>query len=89
MRVDGELGHGRPCARVAAVGQEGEFKITKDVIQMRIPDGDHKMRRYQVVSMKPIDHSDAPEVGAYKKYDKPQPSAYDKPIAQVPATKPY
>jgi len=82
------LDHKHP--RLLPVGQEGEFKVSKDVIQMRIPDGDHKMRRYQVVAMKPIDHSDAPEVGAYKKYDKPQPSGYDKPIAQVPpTTKPY
>jgi len=24
---------------------------------MRVPDGDHKKRRYQVVVMKPIEHS--------------------------------
>lgn len=81
------LDHKHP--RLLPVGQEGEFKISKDVIEMRIPDGDHKMRRYQVVAMKQIDHSGSTEVGAYKKYDKPQTNAYDKPVAQVPQTKPY
>jgi len=82
------LDHKHP--RLLPVGQESELRISKDVIVMRIPDGDHKMRRYQVVSMKPIDHSDTTEVGAYKKYDKPQTSPSDKPVAQVPpATKPY
>lgn len=82
------LDHKHP--RLLPVGQEGELKISKDVIVMRIPDGDHKLRRYQVVSMTPIDHADTTDVGAYKKYDKPQTSTYDKPVAQVPpATKPY
>ena len=82
------LDHKHP--RLLPVGQESEFKISKDVIEMRIPDGDHKMRRYQVVSMKQIDHSDSTEMGAYRKYAKPQPNGYDKPVAQVPPnTKPY
>lgn len=51
------LNHKHPV--VLPVGQEGEFKISKDVMEMRIPDGDHKKRRYQVVAMKPIDHSNA------------------------------
>jgi hypothetical protein len=25
-------------------------------MEMRIPDGDHKKRKYQVVAMKPIEH---------------------------------
>lgn len=81
------LDHKHP--RLLPIGKEGELKIAKDVIEMRIPDGDQKMRRYQVVSMKQIDHSDTPEVGSYKKYDSPQPNAYNKPISQVPPpTKP-
>lgn len=94
LKTDEMEYHVRPLdhkhARLLPVGQEGELKVKKDVIEMRIPDGDRKMRRYQVVAMKPIDHSDAtPEVGAYKKYDKPQTNSYDKPLAQVPPnTKP-
>ncbi len=94
LRTDDMEYHVRPMdhkhPRLLPVGQEGEFKISKDVLVMRIPDGDHKKRRYQVVAMKPIDHSEAPEVGAYKKYERPQVGANDKPLAdKVPPTKPY
>jgi hypothetical protein len=55
---------------ILPVGKEGEFKIHKDVMEMKIPDGDQKRRRYQVVAMKPVDHSDKSEtVGS--KYEKP------------------
>lgn len=61
--------HVRPMDKkhpvILPVGKEGEFKISKDVMEMRIPDGDHKKRRYQVVAMKPIDHSAAPEETKY------------------------
>ncbi|PYX48600.1 MAG: hypothetical protein DMG79_11465 [Acidobacteria bacterium] len=61
LRTDDMEYHIRPLdhkhPRILPVGQEGEFKISKDVMEMRIPDGDHKKRRYQVVAMKPIDHS--------------------------------
>jgi len=66
------------------------------VIEMRIPEGDHKERRYQVVSMKPIDHASSPEVGATDDkplYDKPSAGSGDKPLANQlaptpPPTKP-
>jgi hypothetical protein len=80
------LDHKHP--RLLPIGREGEFKLDKDVLEMRIPDGDHKMRRYQVVAMKPIDHPDSSEVGA-KSYDKPQVGTNDKPVAQLPPAKPY
>jgi len=88
------LDHKHP--RLLPIGQEGEFKIHKDVIEMRIPDGDHKLRRYQVVAMKPIDHgdhSDSPQVGSNgMRYDKPLPSSSDRPLADrlppAPPTKP-
>jgi hypothetical protein len=51
------LDHKHPV--ILPVGKEGEFKISKDVMEMRIPDGDRKKRRYQVVAMKPIDHPEA------------------------------
>jgi hypothetical protein len=93
LRTDGMEYHVRPLdhkhPRILPVGQEGEIRISKDVIEMRIPDGDHKKRRYQVVSMKPIDHTDAPEVGSDKKYDKPQTGLNDKPLVNTaPPTKP-
>jgi len=49
------LDHKHPV--ILPVGKEGEFRISKDVMVMRIPDGDHKKRRYQVVVMTPIEHS--------------------------------
>jgi hypothetical protein len=50
------LDHKHPV--ILPIGKEGEFKITKDVMEMRVPDGDRKKRRYQVVAMKPIDHTE-------------------------------
>jgi hypothetical protein len=63
------------------VGQEGEFKLKKDAIDMRIPDGDRKMRHYQVVAMKPIDHSDAASP-AKSRYDVPRKDYSDKSLAE-------
>jgi hypothetical protein len=62
LRTDDMEYHVRPLDHkhpvLLPVGQEGEFKLDKDKIEMRIPDGDRKMRQYQVVVMRPIDHSD-------------------------------
>lgn len=100
LRTDDMEYHIRPLDRkhpqLLPVGQEGEFKISKNVLEMRIPDGDHKKRRYQVVAMKPIDHSEtAPAAeGARMKYDTPQrgltdKQLTDKPLAEkVPPAKP-
>jgi hypothetical protein len=61
LRTDDMEYHVRPLDHkhpiLLPVGNEGEFKISKDVLEMKIPDGDRKKRRYQVVAMKPIDHS--------------------------------
>ena len=94
LRTDDMEYHVRPLdhkhPRLLPIGQEGEFKVSKDVLEMRIPDGDRKKRRYQVVAMKPIDHSDSPEVGSYRmKYDRPQTVTNDKSLSEkVPPTKP-
>jgi hypothetical protein len=62
LRTDDMEYHVRPLDHkhpvILPVGKEGVFKISKDVMEIRIPDGDHKKRRYQVVAMKPIDHSE-------------------------------
>ncbi len=39
---------------ILPVGHEGEFKIKKDQMQLKIPDGDRKTRAYQVVGAKPV-----------------------------------
>ena len=80
LRTDDMEYHVRPLDKkhpvILPVGKEGEFKISKDVMEMRIPDGDHKRRRYQVVAMKPIDHSEAPEETKYNSHK----SYTDKPL---------
>jgi len=94
LRTDDLEYHIRPLDKKHAVllpvGQEGEFKISKNVLELRVVNGDHKARRYQVVAMRPIDHSETPEVeGARMKYDGGQRPITDKPMAEkVPPTKP-
>jgi hypothetical protein len=60
LRTDDMEYHIRPLDHkhpvILPVGQEGEFKISKGVMEMRVVDGDRKRRRYQVVAIKPIDH---------------------------------
>src|SRR5262249_59944145 len=95
LRTDDMEYHVRPLdhkhPRLLPIGQEGEFKISKDVLEMRVPDGDHKMRRYQVVAMNPVDHSDSSEVGANRiRYENQQTTASDKSITDKhPPNKPY
>ena len=83
LRTDDMEYHVRPMDRkhlILPVGHEGEFKISKNVIKMKIVDGDHKMRSYQIVAMKPIEHSVSPAVQGMK-YDPPRKDDADKPIA--------
>lgn len=96
LRTDDMEYHIRPLdkkhPRLLPVGQEGEIKVNKDSLEMRIPDGDRKKRRYQVVGMKPIDHTESPEVGSNNQmnYHKPQTAINDKPLAdKVPSIRPY
>ena len=67
LRTDDMEYHVRPLDHkhpiLLPVGQEGEYKLKQDKLDMRIPDGDRKMRHYQVVAMKPLDHSDTPSSG--------------------------
>jgi len=72
------LDHKHPV--LLPVGQEGEFKLKKDKIDMRVVDGDHKMRHYQVVAMKPIDHSEASSF-ENSKYTTPRRDYTDKSVA--------
>jgi hypothetical protein len=73
------LDHKHPA--LLPVGKEGEFKISKDVLEMRIPDGDHKKRQYQVVGMKPIDHSETSEPQS-SRYGPPRRDYPDRPLAE-------
>ncbi len=78
LRTDDMEYHVRPLDHkhpsLLPVGEEGEFKVKKDKLDMRVVDGDRKMRHYQVVAMKPIDHSEA------SKYSVPAKENGDKPV---------
>jgi hypothetical protein len=96
LRTDDMEYHIRPLDHkhpvVLPVGKEGEFKMSKDVMEMRIPDGDHKKRRYQVVAMKPIDHSAASGEESNTRYE-PRKDYAEKPLnakssTQKPPVKP-
>lgn len=75
------LDHNHPV--ILPVGKEGEFKVSNDKLDMRIPDGDRKMRHYQVVAMKPLEHSESPS-SENSKYDTPRKDKDydDKPLAE-------
>lgn len=82
LRTDDMEYHVRPMDRkhlILPIGHEGEFKIDKNVIKMKIVDGDHHTRSYQIVAMKPIEHSPAAGIEPAK-YDRSR-RDYDKPIA--------
>ena len=52
---------------VLSVGQEGEFKLKKDRMFLRMAEGgDHKTRTYQVVGMKPTNPDSAPQNSSSK-----------------------
>ena len=72
------LDHKHPV--ILPVGQEGEFKVKRDKIDMRVVDGDRKMRHYQVVAIKPIDHSPA-STPQDSKYNVPRKDFGDKSLA--------
>lgn len=87
LRTDDMEYHIRPLDHkhpvILPVGKEGVFKINKDVMEVRIPDGDHKKRRYQVVAMKPIDHSETSDAEATRsRYDLPRKDVADKSLAE-------
>jgi hypothetical protein len=59
FRTDEMEYHIRPLDKkhpvILPIGHEGEFKISKDRMYLKVPDGDRKKRAYQVVAMKPLD----------------------------------
>jgi hypothetical protein len=76
IRTDEMEYHVRPIDKkhpvLLPIGQEGELKIKKDRMYLKVPDGDHKKRPYQVVSMKPVDTGESTSQGAaYRSHDKP------------------
>lgn len=78
LRTDSMDYHIRPMdlkhAVVLPVGREAQFKIKKDRMLLKIPDGDKKERAYQVVSMQPPNPDSKVEGSAYQPMDKPDAS---------------
>ena len=58
LRTDELEYHIRPLdlkhSPLLPVGREAEFKIKKNRLLLKVPDGDKKTRAYQVVSMEPV-----------------------------------
>jgi hypothetical protein len=79
---------------VLPVGKEGEFKIKKDRMFLKVPDGDHKTRSYQVVAMKPVNGDDQSGTDAEKRKpasdDKSQPRTAERrePVNTTPPPNP-
>lgn len=75
---------------ILPIGHEGEFKIKKDHLFLKVPDGDRKTRAYQVVSMKPTNSDDEVHGSAYKAPDKslaaPGSQSALRPIPKAPNT---
>ena len=70
FRTDDMDYHIRPAdikhAVLLPVGREGEFKIKKNHLYLKIPDGDKKARAYQVISMEPNKSPGDTESASYK-----------------------
>jgi len=75
LRTDEMDYHIRPLdtkhAVVLPVGHEAEFKIKKDRLFLKVPDGDKKARAYQVVSMQPANSESKVESTTYRPTEKP------------------
>jgi hypothetical protein len=77
LRSDEMDYHIRPLdmkhAVVLPVGREAEFKIKKDRLFLKVPDGEKKEQsyQYQVVSMQPVNSESKGEGTAYRPAEKP------------------
>jgi hypothetical protein len=81
LRTDEMEYHIRPLdtkhAVLLPIGHEGEFKIKKDKMILKVPDEDKKKTRdYQVVSMQPVISGKADETSAYRPTQRPAESRH-------------
>lgn len=77
LRTDDMEYHIRPKDKkhevLLPVGKEGEFKIKKNLMYLKVVDGDKKMRAYQVVAINQLHAGDSGEQGsAYRPADRPE-----------------
>jgi hypothetical protein len=75
LRTDDMDYHIRPVdgkhASVLPVGHEAEFRIKKDRLFLKVPDGEKKAQAYQVVSMQPVNSESKVESTSYRPAEKP------------------
>jgi hypothetical protein len=75
FRTDDMEYHIRPLdmkhAVLLPVGHEGEYKLKKDRLVLKVVDGDKKAREYQVVAMQPTNSESKIESSAYRPVEKP------------------
>jgi len=78
LRTDEMEYHIRPVdtkhAVLLPVGHEGEFKMKKDRMVLRVPDEDKKAREYQVISMQPVNSGGREENSAYRSMERERPA---------------
>src|SRR5713226_376426 len=72
---------------ILPVGHEGEFKVKKDQMHLKVPDGDRKTRAYQVVAAKPLHLERKVEASADDTPDK-TPNKLAKKVPDKPADPP-
>ncbi len=58
-------------ASLLPVGHEGEYKIKKDRLFLKVVDGDKKTGAYQVISMQPVNAESRVESTTYRPIEKP------------------
>lgn len=69
---------------ILPIGHEAEYRIHKDEIILKVPEGDKKTRAYHVVSMEPISGAGVQS----SQYRDPAPSPASQPSANTPAARP-
>jgi hypothetical protein len=94
LRTDEMEYHIRPLdlkhAVLLPVGQEGEFRLKKDRLVLKMPDGDKKgkAREYQVVAMQPVSAESKAESSAYRPQEKPSENPPEKPTEKPDESRP-
>ena len=68
------------------VGHEGEFKIKKDEMHLRVADGDRKVRAYRVVEAKPVQHEKKDDTSKVNREDLPRKDETSKAPSQPSTT---
>lgn len=76
LRTDDMEYHIRPKDKkhevLLPIGKESEFKIKKNLMYLKVVDGDKKMRPYQVVAINQLHAGEAEQGSTYRPSDRPE-----------------